>query len=76
MFGEYSIHLANVADVLGCLFLVAMNMGWLDVIVAVVAGECPRNDVFQFPNFTHLDRHVAQVAFFAVKGKKPYALAL
>ncbi len=66
MFGEYPVHLADALHVISRLDLVAVNMRWLDVIVAVVAGEFPRYDVFHFPRLANLDWHVAQVAFAAV----------
>lgn len=67
---------ADASNVACRLDLVAVNMGWLDVIVAVVAGKFPRDDVFHFPCFANLDWHVAKVAFAAVEREKPDALTL
>ena len=56
------IRLANASDIIGCFCLVAGLVGGPQIVIAVIAGKFPWNDVLDIPGFTDADLHLADMA--------------
>lgn len=66
--------MAQLPDVLGGLHRMTFLVGKSQVAVAIVAGQFPRNDVFNFPRLRRCDLAFAEVATAGVEREEATAL--